>query len=139
MDSQDPRSAVKHLVWVLRKATRWTQYASFAYLLLFSLYLLLCAFIPEVVLTLLDYLALGSPAVAVGMLAVSHLFKLCIWHKIACTIPLLSNIEGYIDSFIITFTQEEVIVINAILGIASLVFIILAIRRFTYGRKAVPA
>ena len=139
MDSQDPRGAVSNLVRVLRKATRAAQFVSFIYLGVFSLCMTFCAFIPDGILSLLDVLMAATPAVAVSMLAVSRLFKLCIWHKVACTIPLLSNIEGYIDSFIITFTQQEVIVINAILGITSLVFIILAVRRFSNGRKRVLA
>ena len=88
---------------------------------------------------MIDSAITAAPLITILTFVTAKPFRLCIWHKIACSIPILSNIEGYIDSFIITFTQEEVIAINAILGIASLVFIILAVRRFTNGRKRVLA
>lgn len=139
MDSQDQRSAVSRLVSVLRRATRAAQLAPFAYLGIYTLYMLFGSFVADGVLSVIDSVITAAPIITVLTFVTARPFRLCIWHKIACTIPLLSHIEGYIDSFIITFTQEEVIVINTILGIASLVFIILAIRRFTYGRKAVSA
>ena len=135
MDSPDPRNAVSSLVGILRKVTRIVQLLPFAYLLLLSVYLFLEFMLPEWALRIADN-ALNAPVYSVvGMLGAGRLLKLCRWFRTACLLPMATKIEGWIDSFVVTFTQNEVIIINTILGILFLTFIILACRHFFYGRK----
>lgn len=111
------------------------QLAPFAYLVFYAAYLLTCAFASEELLCLADSIMTVSPVTTFGMLVASRLLKLCPWHKVACLLPTSSQVEGYIDCYVFTFTQEEIIFINAALGILALVFLIAAIRHFTDGRK----
>ena len=134
MDSQDPRSAVSSVIAILRKATRIVQLAPFAYLAFYVAYMLGGLFIPDDFLCSLDKVAGVSPLTTGMMLVGSRLFKLCRWHKIACLLPMSSQVEGYVDSFIITFTQEEILCINISIGIIALVFLVAAIRHFAYAR-----
>lgn len=134
MDSPDPKGAVSRLVAVLRKVTRIVQLLPFAYLLLLSVYLLTEYILPDWVLGVADNV-LNAPVVAIiGLLGVGKLFKLCAWFKTACLMPMLPKIESWVDSFVITFTQEEVLCINISMGIIALVFLTAAIRHFAYGR-----
>lgn len=135
MEVQDQNGAVSALVKILRKATRIVQLAPFAYLCFYICYMLFGYFASEETLCIADSLLTISPVTAGGMLVASHLFKLCPWHKAACLLPMTSQVEGYVDSFIITFTQEEIIFINTTIGLLALAFLILAIKHFTHARK----
>jgi len=135
MDSPDPSGAVSSVVRILRKATRIVQLAPFAYLAFFIVYMLFGVFASEETLCLADSVMTITPVTTGGMLILSRLFKLCRWHRIACLIPMSSQIEGGIDAYLITFTQQEIILINSTIGILSLAFLILAIKHFFYGRR----
>lgn len=134
MENSDPSGAVSSVIRMLRKATRIVQLAPFAYLAFYVAYMLFGFFASEEALCVADSLLTISPATTGMMLAGSRLFHLCRWHKTACLLPMTSQVEGYVDSFIITFTQEEIIFINTAVGIISLLFLILAIRHFAYGK-----
>lgn len=134
MESPDQSGAVGSVIRILRKATRIVQLAPFAYLVFYVVYMLFGYFASEEALCIADSLLTISPFTTGGMLVASRLFKLCRWHKIACLLPMSSQVEGYIDSFIITFTQEEIIFINTAIGLVSLIFLALAIRHFVYGK-----
>ena len=134
MDSRDQSGAASSVIRILRKATRSVQLAPFAYLFVYAAYMLAGPFVSERVVCLADSFLTISPIITIGFLAASGLFKLCVWHKVACLIPMSSQVENYIDTYIITFTQEEILIINAALGILSIVFIILASRHFIHGR-----
>ena len=134
MDSPDPKGAVSRLVAVLRKVTRIVQLLPFAYLLLLSVYLLAEYILPDWALGIADNV-LNAPLVAIiGLLGVGKLLKLCSWFKTACVMPILPKIESWVDSFVITFTQEEILCINISIGIIALVFLVAAIRHFAYAR-----
>ena len=135
MEAPDPSGAVSSIVRILRKATRIVQLAPFAYLVFYVAYMLFGYFASEEALCVADSMLTISPATTGMMLAGSRLFKLCRWHKAACLLPMTSQVEGYVDSFIITFTQEEIILINTAIGLAALAFLILAIKHFTHARR----
>lgn len=135
MSNPDPSGVVSSIVRILRKATRIVQLAPFAYLAFYVAYMLLGYFASEEALCVADSLLTISPATTGMILVGSRLFKLCRWHKTACLLPMSSQVEGYVDSFIITFTQEEIIFINTAIGLAALTFLILAIKHFTHARR----
>lgn len=135
MESQDQKDALNKLVNILRKATRLVQLIPFVYLFFYAFYMFLSTFASDEFLYFIESLIAIRPPVIIGMLVASRLFELCIWHRAACLIPGVSHIENYIDNFIITFTQNEVITINLIIGLLSVVFLVKAHRHFFYGRK----
>lgn len=134
MEAPDPSGVVSSVIRILRKATRIVQLAPFAYLVFYVSYMLFGYFASEEALCVADSLLTISPATTGMMLVGSRLFRLCRWHKTACLLPMTSQVEGYVDSFIITFTQEEIIFINTAIGIISLLFLILSVRHFAYGK-----
>ena len=134
MEAPDPSGAVSSVIRILRKATRIVQLAPFAYLVFYVVYMLFGWFASEETLCLADSVMTLTPVATSSLLVASYLFKLCRWHRIACVLPFSSHVEGYIDSYVITFTQEEIIAINVTIGLVALTFLILAIRHFAYGR-----
>jgi len=135
MESRDLKG-VRRAFDILRKTTRLIQVIPFIYLGIFSLALLTERLMPSsMVLTINSVLGV-SPYIIGIVLALSKLLKLCVWHKVACLFPLIQQGFYYIDNFVITFTQGEVVLINTTMGILSLIFLLAAIRHFFYGHKA---
>lgn len=136
MENPDPSGAVSRIVAILRKVTRIVQLLPFAYLLLLAVYLLTECVLPDWALDIADNV-LNAPVVAIiGMLGAGKMLKLCNWFKTACLLPVTTKIESWVDSFIITFTQGEVITINTIIGLIFLTYIYLAYRHFFHGTRA---
>lgn len=102
----------------------------FAYLLVLSVYLLSQSLLPEWAQCLADAVLNVPIYIVIGMLGVGRLLKLCGWFRSACLLPMATKVEGYIDSFVVTFTQGEVVLINATLGVVILVFLIASYRHF---------
>ena len=129
MDSQDRRSALERLVVALRKTTRIVKSMPFVYLLFFSVYMVSFPLVSEEASGFIDTLFAGSPVALLGMLFLSNVLKLCRWHKMACLIPSTTRIEGYIDSYVFTFTQNELVAIHLIIGVLSILFICFAFKK----------
>lgn len=135
MENQDQRAgAVNSLVKILRKITRIVQIAPFAYLLLLGVCLLCESLLPDWAMRLSVNLLNAPVYTIVGLLFVGRWLKLCSWFRAACLLPFTTKVEGYVDSFVYTFTQNEVIIFNAVLGITFIVFIYLSFRHFFHGR-----
>ena len=69
------------------------------------------------------------------MLVVGRWLKLCSWFRTACLLPFTTKLEGYIDSFVYTFTQNEIVIVNTIIGILFLTYIYVSIRHFFHGTQ----
>lgn len=71
------------------------------------------------VVFLIDNLCYTSPIIAVSYLLLSQLLKMCIWHRIACLIPVfpqsISLFDYYIAEIPITFAKLNIIVTGAML------------------------
>ena len=135
MENRDQRAgAVNSLVKILRKITRIVQIAPFAYLLLLGVCLLFESLLPDWAMRLSVNLLNTPVYTIVGLLCVGRWLKLCSWFRTACLLPFTTKVEGYVDSFVYTFTQNEVIIVNAVLGITFLVFIYVSFRHFFHGR-----
>ena len=133
MDNQEPGSVVKSLVEILRRVTRVTQIAPFLFLLFLALYLLTEYFLPDWALRIADSVLNVPVYVVACMLGFGRLLKLCRWYITACLLPLLTKVSSYVDSYIITLWQEEVLIVNTILGVVYLVFLVCAYRHFFRG------
>ena len=135
MENRDQRAgAVSSLVKILRKITRIVQVAPFAYLLLLGVCLLFESILPDWAMRLSVNLLNTPVYTIVGLLCLGRWLKLCSWFRTACLLPFTTKVEGYVDSFVYTFTQNEVVFVNAVIGVAFLVFIYVSFRHFFHGR-----
>lgn len=128
--------AVSNLVKILRKITRIVQLAPFAYLLLLGVCLLCESVLPDWLFRLSTNLLNAPVYMTVGMLFVGRWLKLCSWFRTACLLPFTTKIEGYVDAFVYTFTQNEVLILNTALGIVFLAFIFISFRHFFHDGRA---
>lgn len=135
MESPDQRAgAVSSLVKILRRITRIVQIAPFAYLLLLGICLLFESILPDWLFRLSVNLLNTPVYMIVGMLFLGRWLKLCSWFRTACLLPFTTKVEGYIDSFVFSFTQNEVVIINTAIGILFIAFLFLTFRHFFHGR-----
>ena len=135
MENRDQRAgAVSSLVRILRKITRIVQLAPFAYLFLLGIVLLLESTLPDWALRLMANLLDAPVYTTIGMLLFERILKLCVWFRTACLLPFTTKVGGYVDSFVYTFTQNEVVLVNTLLGITFLLYIYLSFRHFFHGR-----
>lgn len=110
------------------------QLAPFIYLIFLSAYLLGESFMPGWAVRLADNLVSAPVYVTLGMLVAGRVLKLCDWFRTACVIPFTTRVESYVDSFIYTFTQNEIVIVNAVTGILFILFVLVSFRHFFYGR-----
>jgi len=102
----------------------------FAYLVLFATYMLLDMVTSDATIGWLDSLVTITPSTTACLLFFSRLLKLCRWHKVACIIPVTSDIETFIDSNILQFTQCEIFAIDLAMLLLSVLFLLLAHKHF---------
>ena len=118
---------------VLRKVTRIVQIAPFAYLLFLAAYLLGESLMPDWMLRVSDNLLDAPLYTTAFLLGFGRLLKLCSWFRASCFLPFTTRLENYIDSFIFQFTQNEIAIVNTMLGILFLLYIYLAFRHFFHA------
>lgn len=110
------------------------QIAPFAYLLLLGAILLCESVLPDWALRLASNVLDAPIYTTAAMLFFGRILKLCSWFRTACLLPFATKVEGYVDSFFYTFTQNEIVVINVAIGMAFLVYICVSYRHFFHGR-----
>lgn len=123
MESRE--ESVKKLIDRLRNVILATQIIPFAYS---SIYIALLATYNMYGLETkenLDMLFYVSPVVILSFLILSRALHLCVWHKMACSIPLIPQIVSFVDYYIISFEEIYVHVFNGTI-IAMLVLLLIA-------------
>ena len=60
-------------------------------------------------MSLLDTLLYVSPIVIFGNLVQSRILELCRWHKAACVLPILPQLNIIIDRYIYEFTVYAIL------------------------------
>ena len=140
MGSQDPRSAVENLVRIVRRITRVTQIAPFAYLLLLAVYLLTESMLPVWVLHIGERLFSVPAYLLMFLLGLGRLLKLCMWYVVSCLLLLVPKAVMLVDSFVVTLWYEEMLAINICTGIGYMIFLLFAYRHFfAHGREKAAA
>ena len=91
--------------------------------------------LPDWMLSIADNVLNAPVAAIVGLLYAGKILKLCGWFRGACIMPITTKVSSYVDSFIVTFTQGEAIIINSLIGLSFLIYIYLSYRHFFHGRK----
>lgn len=129
MENPDQRAAVlSKVLRKYRKVVRILRVLPFAYLCLYAIVLMTSGLMSERIACIIDCSLFVSPAVSAGLLLLSGALGMCDWHKAACLIPYSSRVVSFIDTNILTFTQDEVVLINGIIAISVAVFAALAFK-----------
>ena len=122
MDNQE---RIKRLIKKLRDVTLAVQILPFIYAALYIVALVLYLFASDNTMEILDTMLYVSPAVIFGNLVLSRILELCRWHKSACIIPILPQLNIIIDRYIYELSSFA-ITAHLILIIAMLVLLLIA-------------
>lgn len=105
------------------------QLAPFVYNLLFLVVFSIAFFSQNVeLLTAVNYMCFISPLVIVAHIVYSWMLRFCIWHRLACALPLLPQLVDLYDTYISPFTVEQIIIVKATIIITILLYFL-----FAYG------
>lgn len=131
MENPDQRAAVvSKVLHKYRKVVRILRIAPFIYLIFFALFSLSSVFLPERLVCFLDCAMIVSPVTTFGAFLLSGVLGMCRWHKTACLLPYSAKVISFIDTNLVTFTQNELTIINGVIGFIILFFITLAVKHF---------
>lgn len=105
------------------------QLAPFVYTLLFVAVFSLAFFSTNAtLLTVIDYLCFISPLVVVAHLVYSWMLRFCVWHRLACALPILPQLVDLYDTYVSPFTLEQIIIVKATIIITICLYFL-----FAYG------
>ena len=122
---------------MLKRITRTVQIFPFIYSALYIAVFVAYNFASDSALDILDALFYISPIVILAHIAYSYILKLCRWHRIACSLPLIAQAVNLIDSYIYEFSQQEIIIIHIITILLIILYLIAVYKVFftNNGRK----
>jgi hypothetical protein len=106
VELDQPRLNLKGLIEKLRQVTLAVQIMPFIYTLLYLVAMICYWSASELLLKILDSLFYISPVVVIQFLVLSRSLRLCIWHKVACTLPLMPQVAVLLDSTVMTFSEN---------------------------------
>ena len=105
------------------------QVAPFVYNLMFIVVFTAAFFSTnETLLGAIDYFCFISPLVVLAHLVYSWMLRFCIWHRLACALPLFPQLVDLYDTYIHSFTVDEIIVVKATIIVTILLYFL-----FAYG------
>lgn len=105
------------------------QIAPFIYTLLFIVVFAVAFFSTNTaMMDMIDYFCFVSPIVVVGHIAYSMALRFCVWHRLACALPILPQLVDLYDTYINPFTVEQIIVVKATIIVTICLYFI-----FAYG------
>lgn len=112
MENRDRESVLARIANLFRRITNISKLYPYIFLMVYCLCLILDCIGSDVVAAFVSSIYGCTLGVCILLLMLSKTLGLCIWHKIACVIPLLSTIVSLIDSYLFAFSHEELIFIN---------------------------
>lgn len=105
------------------------QIAPFVYTLLFLVVFSLAFFSTnEDLMTIIDYFCFISPVVVVAHLVYSRMLRFCVWHRLACALPLLPQLVDLYDTYVSSFTVGQIIIVKATILVTICLYFL-----FAYG------
>lgn len=118
------QSERNRLIEILRRITMAVQVFPFVYTVLF-LFLFGAYSVSEgIVLDIIDYVSFVSPIVIVAHIAYSKMLKLCRWHRIACSLPLIPQAADLFDNYVYHFGHNAFVVVSITIMITIALFLV---------------
>lgn len=110
------------LVCLLRRITLAVQVFPFVYSALFVILFSIYSFCSGRWLDIIDYVFFVSPIVVVAHLVYSKMLKMCKWHRLACSLPLLPQAVDQFDTYVYHFERGVWAVVSATIIVTLLLF-----------------
>ena len=112
------------LVTMLRNITMAVQVFPFIYTILFIFLFTAYSFSSGVLLDIIDYAVFVSPIVVLAHIVYSRMLRMCKWHRLACSLPLLPQAVDQLDIYIFHFEHNAWIVVSATIIITMILFLV---------------
>lgn len=129
-DHDRQRLNLEGLIRKLRSVTLAVQIMPFVYTSVYLVCMIFYWFASETVLFILDTLFFVSPIVVVQFLVLSRSLRLCRWHKIACSLPLIPQLSVILYHTIVDFSEYVAICSIATMMVMSILLLIAAYNVF---------
>lgn len=129
-EKQSRNKVVASALQMLRRVKTLAQLSPFVYALGYIIILFLYNRASGLVLDVLDDLFYVSPLVIVTNLLYSRILKFCIWHKIACLLPIIPEIANLSEALSISLYVEQAAFVNYSAIATSALFLISAYKVF---------
>lgn len=123
VENKDHQGVLNKVLDVLRGITAAVKVTPFIYSGVFVVVLCLYNILGENVQDLIDRVFYISPFIILMMLIYSRILEMCIWHRLACIIPIVPQLADLIDSHY-ELTQIEVYSVNILSIILAIILII---------------
>ena len=130
MEQQDKGVDFKKYILILKRTTIYVQFLPFVYSFFYIAILTIYPFISEQAAVLLDSIFYISPMFMAGMLVLSKLLHLCRWHRMACLVPIISQVPVFLDDYIVPLTRIEAIISNSTVAVMTIVLLMAAYKVF---------
>lgn len=112
MEHEEQENAQRKIVNIFSRTVKTVKVIPYLFLVIYCIYLGLYCIDNKTLISILDFLYGMSAGSCMFMLFLSKELGFCIWHKIACVLPLSSVIVAAIDAFIFYLSFEEMVFIN---------------------------
>lgn len=96
MNDQDVKAAFQ----ILKRGTIVVKVIPFVLAVFYTLCLVAYMFTSDNTQTWLDMFFYISPMTVLSNLLLSKIFKMCVWHRIECLLPIIPQISVFIDLYI---------------------------------------
>ena len=124
MERQDRESVLQKVVNRFKSAMRTVKAMPYLFLLAYVFCLAISCTRNIILISIVDVIYGASVWLCAFMLILSKRFGLCVWHKVACIIPMISLLVSVIDGFIFRFAYEDLVFINMSIIIFSVCYLI---------------
>jgi hypothetical protein len=116
---------------ILRRVTLYVKLSPFVYTGLYLLCMIVYPFAGDNALIWLDMTLYVSPVMIAVFVMLSYALRMCVWHRLQCSLPLISYAVSLTDSFIYEFGEIGFYVNIATAAVISVLSIINGIKIFT--------
>ena len=129
---------LKYILAVIRKATKAIKVFPFMYVVLFIPCYVIAMFYDFDVLESISACIYESPLFVAFLIYLSYAVKLCFWHRLQCTLPLIPQAMVFCDTYIYEYGEALAIINFAILIVIFLLSLINAYFVFIRPQRKSP-
>jgi hypothetical protein len=113
------------LIETLRRITLAVKLFPFIYDAAFITFFALYSFFGKTGMAdIINYLVFVSPVVVVAHLFYSKILKMCKWHRVACSLPILPQAVDLFDKYMYSFGHYEWIIVASTIILSMILFMI---------------
>lgn len=96
---------LKKILNIIRKVTKTIKVFPFIYAVILIIVIPLVSFVDYDIAIIINDTTFLSPLVIAFLILLSYSLKLCFWHRLQCSLPLIPQISDFIDTHITEYGE----------------------------------